>query len=139
MFIDSNDLVEINVYYKKNNNAYSVIKQEEWKKLSEENRMKYKCLTIKAKPLTWGMYNDLNEDATIIDNNNNRIWSNKLYKEGKLRKIIVSWNAEKTIEGKTCPVPVSPDTIKTLSRDIAEEILTTYDKMMIISEEEEGK
>jgi len=140
MFIDPNELIEIKVFYKKVGRHYVVNSQEEYEILDEEDKNKYKCLTVKAKELSWGLYNDLNEESVTKDMTGNRQWNYKLYKENKLRKVIASWDACKINEkGESIPIPVNSDTIKTLAPDIAENILSSYDSLMFISEDEEKK
>ena len=139
MFIDSNDLIEIKIFYRKIKNSYVSLDEEKYEKLSEEHRAKYKCLIVKTKPLTWGMYNELNEESITKDNSGNRSWNSKLYKENKLRKILVSWDAQHDVGGKMVAVPITLDTIKSLAREIAETIILVYDSMMEISDEDEKK
>jgi len=140
MFIDPNELIEIKVFYKKVGRHYIVISNEEYDVMDEEDKKKYKCLTVKARELSWGLYNDLNEESVIKDINGNRQWNYKLYKENKLRKVIFSWDACKINEkGESIPIPVTFDAIKTLAPDIAENILSSYDSLMFINEDEEKK
>jgi len=82
----------------------------------------------------------LNEESVTKDNLGGRHWNYKLYKENKLRKVIASWDAKMADDkGNLIPVPVSGDMIAKLSPDIAEAILSAYDAMMFIGEEEEKK
>jgi hypothetical protein len=140
MFVDSNDLVEIKVYYKRAGRHYIVHNIEDYDILDDEEKVKFKLLTVKVRELTWGLYNELNEESIIRDITGNRQWNMKLYKENKLRKILVSWDAKKVNEkGEEIPVPINNDAITKLSPDIAESILNSYDALMFISEEEEKK
>lgn len=140
MFVDPNELIEIKVYYKKTGRHYNVLAPEDYEILDEEEKSTYKCLTVQTRELTWGLYNELNEESVMKDNMGGRTWNYKLYKENKLKKILVSWDAQKpNSKGELAPVTLNVDTIKNLAPDIAESILTTYDSLMFISEEEEKK
>lgn len=140
MFVDPNELTEIKVYYKRTGRHYVVSSAEDYNVLGEEEKKKYKCLTVKVRELTWGLYNELNEDSIIKDGSGSRQWNYKLYKENKIRKILASWDAQKANEkGEMVPVPLNNDTISKLAPDIAENILTSYDTLMFVSEDEEKK
>ncbi|MFA7219220.1 MAG: hypothetical protein WC119_01790 [Synergistaceae bacterium] len=142
MFIENEQPIEIKIHYKKSGRHYVVYSDEVFDKvgLSSEEKKLYQELNIKARPLTWGLYNDLQETAMVPDNLGNRKWNYKVYKENKLRKIVGSWDATMVDdEGKTVKVPVNPQTIANLSPDIAESILNVYDKMTLIDEDAEKK
>ena len=140
MFIDTNELVEIKVFYKKVGRHYIVNDLSEYELMDDEEKKKFKCLIVKTRELTWGLYNELNEESVVRDQLGNRQWNYKLYKENKLRKILVSWDAQKPNEkGEMIPIVVNSDSISKLSPDIAEKILGSYDMIMFVSEEEEKK
>ena len=74
------------------------------------------------------------------DNLGGRQWNYKLYKENKLRKILASWDAQKTNDkGIVIQIPLNIENIKNLAPEIAEQILNSYDVMMIVSEDDEKK
>jgi hypothetical protein len=142
MFVEDEELLAIVVYYKKVGRHYIVYNDAVFNAigLSEDEKAKFQSLTVQARQLTWGLYNDLQETAMVADNLGNRKWNYKVYKENKLRSIIVKWDATtKDEEGKIVKVPVSPKMISKMSPDIAECILNTYDQMTLIDEEEEKK
>ena len=144
MFIEDEELLEIVVYYKKSGLHYTVHSQYQFNELDfpEEVKAEYKKLVVKARQLTWGLYNDLQEAAMVRDNLGNRNWNYKVYKENKLRRIIAKWDAkmkDPEDESKTVNVPVNPKMIAKMSPDIAEIILNSYDQMTLIDEEEEKK
>ena len=165
MFIDEKELIEFKIYYKKVGRHYIAfnegdfqeidipsiekldadqkkrLTEEDKKKMTEEEKAKFKVVNIRARPLTWGLYNELQEEAVVKDNLGNRQWNYKRYKEVKLRRIIAEWDVKTTREsdGQTVTAPVSPNQIATLSPDVAEVILNTYDKIMIMDEAEEKK
>jgi len=165
MFIDEKELIEFKIYYKKVNRHYVAFNEEDFQdlevpsieklteeakkrlseeeknKMKEEEKAKFKVVTIKARPLTWGLYNELQEEAVIKDNLGNRQWNYKRYKEVKLRRIIAEWDVKiaRENDGQMITAPVSPNIIASLSPDVAEVILNAYDKIMIMDEAEEKK
>ena len=138
MFIKDTDLVDINIYYSKKGNRYLAYTQREFNisSLKEDEKKKYKTLSLKMRELTWGLYNQLQEDAMIDDSNNNSQFNVKVYKENRLNQLIKEWDATDE-EGKV--VPISSNSISHLSPDIAETILRAYDEISFIDKEEEGK
>lgn len=168
MFIDDKELIEIKVYYKKIGRHYiafsspdfektdfglfdgekdeklSALEQqkvdEERKKKVNEEKAKYKVVTIKAKQLTWGLYNELQEDAVVKDNLGARVWNYKKYKENKLKKVIAEWDVKiPKDDGSMITAPITPAAIANLSPDVAEAILSAYDQAMVLSDEDEKK
>lgn len=108
--------------------------------LTDEERKDFKSITVKMRQLTWGLYNDLQEGAVDIDDEGNRRFNYKKYKELRLVRLISGWDATNTdAEGKDVPVKVSEKMIKSLAPEIAETILSVYDRIMYLSEEEEKK
>lgn len=163
MFIDDKELIELKIYYRKSGRHYLAFSstdfektdfgifdgekveklqpveqkklEEDRKKKVEEEKAKYKCVNIKARQLTWGLYNDLQEEAVVKDNIGSRQWNYKKYKENKLRKIIAEWDVQ--VNGSVAPI--NPQAINNLSPDVAEAILNAYDQAMLVGEEEEKK
>jgi hypothetical protein len=141
MFIDD-DFIDIVVYYKKIGMHYEAYSKEGFNELdlSEEEKDKYEKLCIKAKPLTWGFYNDMQESATVTDQMGNRKWNYKLYKQNKLKNIISSWDATiKNEKGEVIPAPINENIILRLAPEVAEVILNCYDHLTLIDENEEKK
>ena len=86
------------------------------------------------------MYNELNEESVTKDMQGNRNFNFRLFKENKIKKILAGWDASKiNSNGDKVEIPLTPDNIRNLSPDIAEEILSSYDTMMFISEDAEKK
>ena len=83
MFVDPNELIEIKVYYKKISRRYKVVAAEDYEILDEKDKNMYKCLTVQTRELTWGLYNELNEESVMKDNMGGRQWNYKLYKENE--------------------------------------------------------
>ena len=142
MFLEDEELLTMVIYYKKSGRHYSVYNEAKFNEspFTDDEKGEYQKLTIKARPLTWGLYNELQESAMVEDHLGNRKWNYKVYKENKLRNIIVKWDAQmKNEEGETVKAPVNAKTISKMSPDVAEVILNTYDQMTLIDEEEEKK
>ena len=80
MFIDSNDYIEVTVYYKKTGAHYVAYSKKDFEKkvIEEETKKKYSSVVVKMKTLTWGLYNNINEAAVIKSSNNDRDWNYKL-------------------------------------------------------------
>jgi len=132
MFIDVNETINFTIYYKKQNNSFIVCNQETFDKITDEKEKSlYKFVALKTKPFTWGISNELNESAIIRNDSGDRIWNYKLFKEHKLKMILVSWDAKRTNKsGETEAVPLINENILCLAPEIAEFILLTYDEMV---------
>lgn len=141
MFVEENVLVEVVIFYKRSGYQYRAYDSKKFEELelTEEEKSKYKKLTLKMKQLTWGLYNDLQEGAVDHDNEGNRRFNYRKYKEMRLIKLIQSWDATQTQGDKIVNIPVNEKNIKMLSPEIAEMILTVYDSVMYLTDEDEGK
>lgn len=142
MFIDSSELIEVIVYYKKVGRHYVAYNETELEKqkLSEEDKKKFQKVVFKMKPLTWGLYNELEEASYTTDVNGERTWSYRQLKESRLKKLIVAWDAKKlNTKGELEPVPFNNDMLMSLSPEIAENVLQTYNKLSIMDTDEEKK
>lgn len=129
MFIDANETVDIVLYYKKENKHYRVFSQKDLNELNltQIEKNEFKVVNIKMKAMTWGLYNDLQDMGFEKGVNNERIWNFKLYKQNRLKNLIVSWDAKKTnAKGEQENVPVTQETILSLAPEIAESILAAY-------------
>ena len=163
MFIQDDDVVEIKVYCKKTGYRYDAYTESEFKTIKfhkknedsskniteaerkdledqdsvveDRERKKFKVLTVTMRLLTWGLYNDLQESAMVMDDkSNDRHFNLKIYKENRLKRLIKKWDA-KTEGGKD--VPVVDGSIAHLAPDIAEAILRGYDEISFLDEEQE--
>jgi hypothetical protein len=135
MFITNNDVIDIKIYWKKVKNKYVALTESEITKkaLDDSGMKKFNILSIKMVELSWGLYNQLQEDALDVEGENKR-WNIKKFKENKLKKTIKEWDA-KTDKGD--PIPVNEKTILSLAPPIAETILRAYDDATFLSEEDE--
>ena len=131
MFTQDADIINITLYYKKNKHGYIVLSRGEFSGINEDEKIKYSELNIKMKNLTWEFYNvlqDINDEEGF-----------KKYKEKKLKKLIVSWDATVNNDGITTKIPVSDDNIMRLHPEIAENILRIYDSEVFVDEAGEKK
>ena len=142
MFIEENDLVELEIRYIKNEHQYNAYTPKEFSLLKvkedgvkEEDKLEYLSLIIKMKELSWGMNNQLHEDA-LVGSGENQKWNHKIFKENKLVNLITEWDAK---DKNGNEVPINAQAISNIAPPIAEAILRAYDEATIISEEEKGK
>jgi len=138
MFIDTNDRINVKVYYLKKGHVYIAYTKREFDniKLRDSEKEKYQCLNIVMRPLTWGLQNDLQEHALRDLPDGTTKFHYKTFKEGKVEQTILSWDA-KDKDGKA--VPVNINNIRGLSPDIAEAIIRDYDEQVLLGDEEEKK
>ena len=143
MFIQDDEVLDVVVYYKKLGRIYIACSEKDFnEKIKDEKEIgKYKKLTVSMKLLTWGLYNELQDLATLYDEAREiNVFSRKKYKEEKLKKLIVRWDATtKNKDGKEIPATINSNVIASISPNIAEAILTSYDEQSVFSEEELGK
>jgi len=142
MFVEDQEYMSIVIYYKKEGRHYLAYNDKTFDAmdLEDEQRKEFEKLTVQARPLTWGLYNDMQETAMIPDEFGNRKWNYKVYKETKLRKIIASWDAKmKDADGKVIKALIKPNIISKMSPEIAEVLINTYDQMTLIDDDAEKK
>ena len=142
MFINEEELIPVIVHYRKSGHqfiAYPDVRFTQ-EKMSEELRKKFKKLTVQMKPLTWGMYNNLQDSATIDTEEGKRRFVYKIYKENRLKTLIMKWDATNVnAAGEIVAVPPTEDNILKLSPDIAEAILESYENASLMTNEDEKK
>lgn len=136
MFIHDDDIMEIKIYYRKNRNRYIAYTEKDYKDVSNEEKAKCSTLSLKTKNLTWGLYNQLQDDAMVDTGSGERQFNFRAYKENRLKNLIKEWDA-KDKDGK--PVPINEKSISHLAPSVAETILRAYDDESLLGEEEEGK
>lgn len=143
MFIEDNDTTQIVIHYKKTGKTYVAYGDQDFKEAitDEKEKDKFKKLTVNMKIITWGTYNDLQETSSVYDQNLGRnVFNFKKYKEEKLRRLISSWDATRIDkDGKTVPVPVNEKSIMSLAPSIAEALISQYDDVSILDDEDEKK
>lgn len=140
MFIDPNEIIEIEIYYKKEGRNYKAYERRDFEllDLSKEERNKYILVTIQTRQLTWGLHNYLKRYATVNYKENGKIkeeWDNRIYREKKLKKIIIGWDAKNGKED----IPITSQNIINLAPEVGEAILKAYDKEAYIGDLEEKK
>jgi hypothetical protein len=137
MQIKPNSTFEINIYYKRSGLIYKAIGEKEFRKIEQKDKKKYSRLKVFVKQLTWGIYNEL---QNMMDENDEEFWNHKLYKETKMKKILVGWDAKKKNKDGTIEnIPVNEEELLNLSPEIAEKILDEYDSQMSLTDLEEKK
>ena len=131
MFIEKDDNKEITIFYKKAGFHYIAYSKADFEKeVKEDARAKFSSVVINMRPLTWELFNDINEAAVIKSNLGDRDWNYKLYKENKLKSIIVGWDAKKKNEkGELVQLPVNSESILNMAPEIAEIVLSEYDSI----------
>ena len=138
MFVDINDHINVRVYYLKTGHTYKAYTFSEFEnlKLRDSEKTKYQMLNVVMKQLTWGLQNNLQDEALRDLPDGTTKFYYKTFKEGKLGQTIVSWDA-KDKDGKD--VLLSIDTIRGLSPTIAEAIIRGYDEGALLGDEDEKK
>lgn len=138
MFIDVNDNVEVKVYYVKKGRVYEGYTEKEYSQLNlrDDARKKFECLNIVMRQLTWGLQNDLQDNALIDLPNGNSKFHYKTFKETKLEKTIVSWDAKDKDEKN---IRATVEVVRELSPEIADAILRGYDEQSLLGDAEEKK
>jgi hypothetical protein len=141
MFIEESNTVDVVIYYRKLKYQYLSYSESEFEneEFSDEDKAKYKKLIVKMRQLTWGLYNDLQEGAVDLDQDGNRRFNYKKYKESRLIRLLSGWDATVKQGDKEVPARADERSIKKLAPEIAESILNAYDQVMFLGEEEEGK
>lgn len=136
MIINDDAVLDFKIYYLQKNRKYDAYTEKEFNDLQIDNKDKFSVLMVKMKELTWGLYNELQEHAMIDDGKGfgNRYFNFKLYKENRLRKLLVGWDA-KDKEGKI--IPINDSVVCKLAPSIAEAMLRAYDEESYLSEGEE--
>jgi len=137
MFIDDKEMMDVVVYYKRQGHDYEAYTKAEFDtiKMEDEEKKKFDVVNIKASVLTWGVYNDLQDSAMIINIDGDRRFNYKIYKENRLKKMVQEWDA-KDKEGN--PVKENEANMMKLSPIVAEAILRGLDESSFVSEEEEN-
>jgi hypothetical protein len=138
MFIKDDEVINIKVYYKKIAHKYLAYTDKEFEalKLKPEEAAKYDATNVSMKLLSWGLYNDLQENAMTPDGNGDQKFNFKMFKEGRLLKLTKTWDA-KDKEGR--PIPINEKSILSLSPQVAEAILRAYDEVSYLQDDEEKK
>jgi len=138
-FVDVSETVDVIVYYKKDGRNILAINQEQFDTNVERgilNPDDFKIIEVQMRELNWGLYNEINEMAVFTNEEGMRNFNLKTYKEAKLLKLIKSWNISIEKNGQDRIVPVDANNLGKLHQNIVEAILSEYDRLSIISEEE---
>ena len=165
MFINPDELLEVEVMYKSIGRQYLVFSRLDFHEAQanqqiaiqkiEKEKNKYpdktfakiellkeedfKTLKVQMKVLNWKLYNELQDNAMLKDVNGEQEWSYRAFKEGKLAKLVISWDATSISDGKLVTMPVNEKNILNLAPDIAEAILNIYDQISVLDEDDSKK
>lgn len=147
MFIDDLQTLQLKIYYRRKGHHYEAYSVRDFEKIygkkssrTQKLYNQYQELNITMRELTWGGYNDLQEQAVNVLDDGSKEFSIKKYKEYKLEQLTISWDAKrKDSEGKLIDVPVNKSSLDALAPEIGEVILDAYEKEMEINEEDEKK
>ena len=143
MFISDNDVIDVIIYYRKLGRSYVAYGEEDFKEeiVDEKEKEKFKKFTITMKLLTWGLFNEIQELSTTYDVAAFRgTFNARKYKEEKLKKLIVKWDATTTDkDGKIINVPVTEKSILSLSPNVAETIINSYERLSVLDDDNEKK
>jgi hypothetical protein len=133
MFVNSKDIINVTLFWKRNEKTGRIAVLRNLDGLDEDGKKAFTSVTFKMRPMSWGLYNELQREATfdkLTGDGAQLDWVK--YKENKLLKLISEWDAK----GKDDKiVPINPETIKSLHPLIAELALVEYDKQSLVDEE----
>ena len=141
-FVDPKSDIIVEVYYRKDGRRVYVYNKDELDvlRLSDSNLEKdkpFKCIRVRMRELNWGLHNDINECAITRNEEGDRYFNLKIFKETKLLKTIIEWNlTSKDISGKYSPLKLTPKNIGNLHQNIVEKIIIEYDRQCVLPEEE---
>ena len=133
MFIEAGASVLIDLYIRKGANG-TVRVETSLDEINEKSKDKYEKCTFTLRPMTWKQHNDIQRAATV--NRGPGLGSDLdwvLYKERKLFTVLIGWDA-KDKDGKS--VPVNEGNISKLSPQIAETLLSEFDKATIMGNDD---
>jgi len=142
MFIDDEKKIKLCIFYKKLGRYYSCFTEKDFRDLDvkEEEKDSFKKVNIVMKDLTWGLYNEIQENSFSINKSGDRQFNYRLYKENRLTMLIESWDAVSLgPDGEAIPIPANEKNIKSLSPEIAELIIAAYDDESYFTDAEEKK
>lgn len=132
MFVNNKDLITVTLFWKRNEETHRIAVRQNLDNVDDDVKKTYKSVVLKMRPLSWGLYNELQRDATfdtLTGDGAQLDWVK--YKENKLIKIIAEWDA-KDANDKT--IPITPESVKSLHPMIAELALAEYDKQSLLDD-----
>jgi hypothetical protein len=159
MLLTPKDTVDINLFYKRDGRTYLVLTEEELvervkelenikkkKVLTEDDqkqiedklkflgRDKFDTLSVQMKVLTWGDYNQFQDNATRTLPDGERHFDYKRYKEDRLKHLIVSWDLKDEAENV---IEFNPRLLSNLPYQVGEAIIRGFDEVTYYDEERE--
>ena len=131
MFIDD-DIIEITLYCKKTGRSTMRV-ETSLKDVPEEEQAEFETHVFRTKPLGWKQHNDVQRSATVDRGGMGAELDWVKYKEEKLIKILVGWDAKNDEEED---VPLTKENIFRLQPVIAETLLNEFDHITLVGEED---
>lgn len=132
MFVNDKDLVEVVLYYKKNDKNNTLKVSRKMDDIPEDQKKLYVKVIFQMRLTNWKLYNDLQREA-LIDKGTGEgeqiDWIK--YKETRLLKTLVSWDVKDKDGNK---IPVNQETIFSLHPIMAEMLLNEYDRRTVLDE-----
>jgi len=126
MFV-SNDSFKVELFYRTGKNS-SIKILTSLDGISDDDKPKYKKATFEFRPLDWKKFNELGRAA---NKGGELDWG--AYKEKKLVTALVGWDAK---DDKGVAIPLTPDNVLKLHPMIAETLLSEFDRLTLLGEEE---
>ena len=143
MLVKNNDLIEVKVYYKQDGYEFLTLTVQEVEKRIKDKKTteaqlkeEFELLTVSMAVLSWGTYNDFQSNASKLNEQGERYFDYRTYKEDRLKKLIKAWDAIGE-DGK--PVLINELTIMSLVPAIGDAIVKGYDEASFYDEESEKK
>lgn len=138
MFIDENDHIKVRIHYAKKGRLYEAYTEDEFeaKVVRDDEKKRFKCLNVTMRVLDWGLQNDLQDNALKDLPDGTTKFHYKTFKETKLQKTIVSWDA-KDKDGNE--IAVSIGIVRSLAPEVADTLIRAYDKQSLLGDEDEKK
>ena len=133
MFVDTKELIAVELFYKKNEKGRNLIVLRNLDLLGEDAKKTFTKVTMKMRPMNWKIYNDLQRESMVdkgTGDGEHIDWVK--YKEIKLLKLLAEWDAKDKDSNK---IQINQETINSLHPLMAEFALSEYDKKSILSDE----
>lgn len=133
IIVDKNKLVTVEIYWKDQARSIRVETPLTLTALPAEEQKGYTKLTMKMRPMDWGIFNrlqseSLNPRAPGVEDSVNWI----LYKQKKFKALLAEWDAK---DDKGAPIPVKDETLDSLHPIIPEIALREYDSKTVFGAE----
>jgi hypothetical protein len=143
-FVEESDLIEFPLYCRTVTNRYGFTKSypledDEGKKLAEDPKTssQIEVLHSKWKPMDWQSEQDGLQASTYYNGAKGQDDINwYTYRDLRLKNSLIEWDL-KDKNGE--PIPVTPESINKLHKDIANALINKFDRILAAAQEELGK